>query len=307
MKLDKNAEARILFQKYAAAHPDNLEKFRGLFWAARMIKNVDAALSKQEFIEISKKDLLGFYGLLSLREMNEPIPPSSEVIPTENSVSENDRILIDEVRDLILAKENSIAAKLINYLQIRINRYSLYAFDPELVFPKLYPQDINQASLKAKIPTELLYSIIRQESSFDSEARSQADALGLMQLLPSVAENISKKQGLQYRQPFDLFIPSINVPIGAFELKSLLQTYDDHFILAVARYNASEEALNGWLKLRYSPDPVEFIEDIGYDETRNYVKLVMRNFISYQRLNAKTSFSFPEALLKWDTKLAPLR
>lgn len=307
MKLQKDLEARPLFQRYAQLHPDSLEKFRGQFWAARMLKKSDPALEKKELTDISQKDLLGYYGLISLRELGNPIPAAADTRKSLAEIeNEKDRLLISEARDLLRIQENSAAAKLINQLQIRINRYTLFSYDPELVFPMLYPQEIKNSASKSKIPEELIYAIIRQESAFDPEARSMADALGLMQLLPSVAEASAKENKLKYSTAFDLFEPSINIPIGSFELKKLLKQYNNQFILAVARYNASEEAIQGWLKVRYSPDPLEFIEDIGYDETRNYVKLVMRNQISYQRLRAKNDFPFPEELLKWELKKTPI-
>ncbi|HWU42954.1 MAG TPA: transglycosylase SLT domain-containing protein, partial [Bdellovibrio sp.] len=104
---------------------------------------------------------------------------------------------------------------------------------------------------------------------------------------------------VDYREPTDLYKPEINIPIGAWALRSLMKKYDNQYILAVAGYNANDNAIRGWLKTRFRNDPVEFIEEVPYEETRGYIKLTMRNYVFYQRLlNPGTKIKFPEELLK---------
>lgn len=170
---------------------------------------------------------------------------------------------------------------------------------PDLLFPTPFQSIIRDASRKAQVPEEFIFSIIRQESAFNPEARSPVDAMGLMQLLPSIAKKIAAQNGLTYSVAHDLFVPEINVPLGAFELRTLSRKYQNQFILAVSGYNANDSAIRGWLKTRYRPDSTEFIEEVPYEETRGYIKLTMRNFIFYKRLiNAEEPFDFPENLLK---------
>lgn len=168
---------------------------------------------------------------------------------------------------------------------------------PELLFPQAYGEIIFAAAQKTGVPAEFIFSIIRQESAFNPEARSPADAFGLMQLLPSVAKKLATQYRLPYGEANDLFIPEINIPLGASELKNLMRKYDDQFILSVSGYNANDGAIRGWLKTRYRNDSVEFIEEVPYEETRNYIKLVMRNYLFYQRLTHKEALPFPEKLL----------
>jgi Soluble lytic murein transglycosylase and related regulatory proteins (some contain LysM/invasin domains) len=170
---------------------------------------------------------------------------------------------------------------------------------PDLLFPQPYGTLIADASAKSGVPSELIYSIIRQESAFDPEARSSADAFGLMQLLPSVAKQLAARYNLEYSEATDLFKPEIIIPLGAHELKTLLAKYDNQFILAASGYNANDSAIRGWLKTRMRDDSVEFIEEIPYEETRSYVKLVMRNYVFYRRLlHPQESLPFPEDLLR---------
>jgi len=169
---------------------------------------------------------------------------------------------------------------------------------PDLLFPQPFREIIATASQNSGTPMEFIYSIIRQESAFNPEARSAADAFGLMQLLPSVAKQLAKQNAIAYSEPADLYRPEVNIALGAYELKSLMNKYNNQFILAVSGYNANDSAIRGWLNSRYRQDPVEFIEEVPYEETRTYIKLVLRNYVFYQRLlNKGNSTPFPENLL----------
>lgn len=169
---------------------------------------------------------------------------------------------------------------------------------PELLFPRNYRDIIQQSAGSEQIAPEFVFSIIRQESAFNPRARSPVDAFGLMQLLPSLGKELSKNSKITYSEPDDLFDPEVNIPLGSRELKNLLTKYDQQYILAVSAYNASASAIHGWMKTRYREDSLEFIEEVPYDETRSYIKLVMRNFVFYKRLNQASPISFPEEWLK---------
>lgn len=169
---------------------------------------------------------------------------------------------------------------------------------PELLFPKPWLTEVQQASEKLKVPMELIYSIMRQESAFDPLARSPAEAYGLMQLLPNIAKKLAHRFHLQFDGPESLYEPAVIIPLGAAELRTLFDRWRGKWIPSVASYNAAEKAVRGWLRMRHREDPVEFIEEIPYEETRAYVKLVLRNQVFYQRLLADEPTSFPEGTLR---------
>jgi soluble lytic murein transglycosylase len=110
--------------------------------------------------------------------------------------------------------------------------------------------------------------------------------MGLMQVIPSVAKEQQSKTGIRISHFEDLYKPEINLPIGAALLSDLSKKYRGQFLLIAAAYNANEKAIHSWLKTRLNDDPLEFIEDIPYDETRAYIKLVLRNFVFYTRLGS---------------------
>jgi soluble lytic murein transglycosylase len=171
--------------------------------------------------------------------------------------------------------------------------------NPELLFPRKYLEIIQSASDKFKVKPELILSIIRQESAFNPNARSPADALGLMQIMPEVAKAHANKVNKKAAHFEELYQPEINIPIGASLLEQLSKKYRGQFVLTAAAYNASEKAIRGWLQTRLHEDPLEFIEDIPYEETRAYVKLVLRNFIFYSRLSEPTkALAFPNWCLE---------
>lgn len=178
-------------------------------------------------------------------------------------------------------------------------RNQLLTAHPEILFPTDFVELIQSASKKFKIDAELILSIIRQESAFNPLAKSHAEAYGLMQMLPSVAAEYAERTGVDYKQAVDLFIPEKNIPLGSSFLSDLYQRrWKQKMIPSIASYNASQKAVQNWIDLRFKGDPLTFIEEVPYEETRGYIKLVLRNYILYKRLLGKKSFLFPEALLE---------
>jgi len=152
------------------------------------------------------------------------------------------------------------------------------------LYPHAYWEIVSIHAEEKRLDPYLVLALIRQESLFDPEAVSPAQAYGLMQLLPSTAARVVQTSAVS---PAKLTDPTFNIATGTAYLRQLLDQFDENLIMAVAAYNAGENAVDKW-KVRY-PDlePDEFVESISYRETRNYVKLVLRNYRTYQRLYAK--------------------
>jgi soluble lytic murein transglycosylase-like protein len=151
-------------------------------------------------------------------------------------------------------------------------------------FPLAYWQMIQQKAQEQELDPYLVLALIRQESLFDSRARSPATALGLMQLLPSTAGRVARQIGLPPPSNEQLFQPEVNLTLGIQYLKDLLKRYSNNWYKAIAAYNAGEGAVDRWEKELLTDDEEEFVERIPYLETRAYVKLVMRNHRIYSRL-----------------------
>ena len=151
-------------------------------------------------------------------------------------------------------------------------------------FPLAFWKMVKQHAEERGVDPYLILALIRQESLFDTRARSSAAALGLMQLLPSTAKRVAKQLGMSSPSPATLFEPEVNLALGTQYLKDLLQRYSNNWFKAIAAYNAGESAVDRWEKEIVTDDSEEFVERIPYTETRGYVKLVMRNHRIYKKL-----------------------
>lgn len=342
-KIKKFKDAAVEFGQNAETAEEVPDQVKARFWQARsLIKEGQKETGEAGLRQVIEEDPLGFYGLLSHRELGIEIPSieslQKKVLKDQGSISKTIAgLLKDEdrklIQDLAFVEEKEILESFLNqvssvpewnwetqegmdvlraygkagmYMPLFVvlnkipkeEREHLLLLHPELLFPMDFQSLIRSAAQKENLPSELIFSIIRQESAFNPQARSVADALGLMQVLPSAAEKISSKLQLKFDHHEDLFLPELNVPIGTHLLKQNFNRYENNFILSVAAYNANDRAIKNWLKSRFRDDPVEFIEEIPYEETRAYVKLVMRNFIFYRRLGQPSqNLAFPNECL----------
>ena len=133
----------------------------------------------------------------------------------------------------------------------------------------------------------LVHAITRQESEFDPSARSGADARGLMQIIPGTASATARRIGSAYSGPSALYDPELNLTLGSAYLQQLVEQFDGSYVLAIAAYNAGPSRSWQWLSDWGDPrtgaiDPVEWVELIPFEETRNYVQRVMENLQVYR-------------------------
>lgn len=187
-------------------------------------------------------------------------------------------------------------------------KVQLITDDPDLLFPTdPYTQLVKENAKKYNVDWAYVFSIMRQESAFNPQARSGANAFGLLQLIPENAISIAKeihlnlpthldsKNRVQLDQVEVLYDPQINIPLGTALMHKLFNLNKNSFIRTTASYNASPDVVNKWIKVRYQSDILAFIDDIPYEETKTYVKTVMRNYIFYKRLDSpEQELKFPE-------------
>jgi soluble lytic murein transglycosylase len=145
--------------------------------------------------------------------------------------------------------------------------------DLELRFPIVYRGIIEASAAEYKVDSGWVYGVVRQESAFVVDARSEAGALGLMQLLPSTGRDGLRRLKLGGRVNDALLTVEHNVRLGVGYLKEVLERYAGNQVLATAAYNAGPNRVSGWIP----PDARDadvWIETIPYSETRGYVKNV---------------------------------
>jgi soluble lytic murein transglycosylase len=127
-------------------------------------------------------------------------------------------------------------------------------------------------------------AIIREESQYDEKAVSMVGAVGLMQLMPLTANAVAQRHGFPPVSREDLFDQETNIRLGVRYLGQLLEQYSGNVAYAVAAYNAGPIAVNNWIAMHRGRDQDEFVELIPYQETRLYVKRVLRSYGEYVRL-----------------------
>ena len=130
----------------------------------------------------------------------------------------------------------------------------------------------------------LLAGLIRQESEFNPEAVSRANAYGLTQVRPGTGREFARREGIARFNSRQLFQPAVNLRIGSGILKSMLDRNSGKVEQTLAAYNAGPARAAEWLGWRDYREPAEFIESIPFTETRDYVQAVLRNADIYRRL-----------------------
>ena len=151
-----------------------------------------------------------------------------------------------------------------------------------IIFPLDYWTLIKKYSENYKFDPYLMTALIAQESTFTPAVRSSANAVGLMQLIPPTARRYASKLGIRYSSRI-LTQPETNVQLGMRYFKDLMDRFGgEHF--ALASYNAGESRIARWIAERPGFDEDEFIDDIPFPETQNYVKRILGTADDYRRL-----------------------
>ena len=133
----------------------------------------------------------------------------------------------------------------------------------------------------------LMLALIREESFFNPNAQSSVGARGLMQLMPQTAKDVAKNNGYALEDMDDLFKPDFNVRLGNAYYSSIRSILNNMDISAIAAYNGGYGSVERWKKSFTYSDTDEFVEQIPYPETKNYVKKVFRSYWNYLRIYAE--------------------
>jgi soluble lytic murein transglycosylase len=172
----------------------------------------------------------------------------------------------------------------------------------QCLYPLGYLDLVRQYAQQRGTDPYLVLALIREESAFAPRAVSNAGARGLMQLLPQTADLVARENNLPPVAPAALDTPEANIRLGAIHLADLLRDNNGNLVLALASYNAGKQAVQRWLQRFGFADEIEFVEDIPYTETRNYVKRVLANYERYRSLYGSQRAASPEPRAQRGTK-----
>jgi soluble lytic murein transglycosylase len=154
----------------------------------------------------------------------------------------------------------------------------------EALFPKPYWTDLKRSSATNGLDPYLVASLIRQESEFNPNAVSRANAVGLMQLLPKTGKAVAKEVKLKRYNASQLYTPAVNMQLGTRYFRGMVDKFGGSFEYALAAYNAGSDRVDEWLAQGKYRDPQEFVESIPFTETREYVQAILRNASVYKQL-----------------------
>lgn len=316
-RLDDPAGAERHFTRLAEGSRSVITRARGLYWQGRALAmQGDAAGARQRHAAAAEFPL-AFYGQLAALALGEDGAALSARIARTPAPAPGTRqagaFAARELSRLVLAladigetrrarsfllrleelatdpAEKALAAK----LGTRIGRpdHAVWVVRRagasglmllEDGWPAPYP-----APPASGVEPALVHAITRQESNFDPEAVSSANARGLMQLLPGTAQQVARRQGLPYAVGMLTSDPDLNMRLGAAFLEQLLARFDGALPYAVAGYNAGPGRVDEWLGTygdprAGQPTMLDWMEQIPFSETRNYVQRVIENMAIYR-------------------------
>ena len=291
-KLGQNAETRAWIERAAKGFPMSYYSARartvlgetaGVFWDDP--QPVAPPVADQQYApsaHVYRGDALAALGLY--REAEREYDRARR-IDARNAVAMEGLIRRYE-RVRAMHKAFSVSSQIVALERNRGMPMTLASF--RRLYPTYYWGEINRVARKVDLDPHLIIAIMRQESAFYAEAVSRAGARGLMQVMPETGQKMARLVKLKNFSTDDLFEPQVSILLGGKHLADHLNAFqnDAHrqFGLALAAYNAGPDVAKRWAKRLPARDVDEFVERIPYKETRNYVKLVYRNYRVYSYL-----------------------
>ena len=289
------------------------EGLSSLYWAGRAWQRAgDTVKANNRWNQLLVRDPLSYYSAQAARRLGEEpwAPPAApDVFPSVPAVDsafqradlltrlgmdnearlEHDAAFAaaGESTDRLLATGAAFRARGLTTRSIQIGWKAIARGERDarayrLVYPIALGDAIVERSRAAHVDPALVASLIRQESSFNPRATSGPGARGLMQVMPRIGQAIARSRGYPYWDPALLYEPDVNLELGITHLRSALSGRGP--VRALAAYNAGDGRVARWSRKPGASDPEVFIERIPFPETRDYVRILLRNRDLYRAL-----------------------
>lgn len=299
-----------------ARYPSSREALSSRYWSARALAaSGDSAAARTRWRQLTKLDPLSYYAALAARRLGErPWAPRARAdsfphfaaidaamrrialledlgMDTEAHFEED---ALEDAADSSLARLLATAAAFRDHgLPAHAARLGARAIDrgapkDARVYRLVYPL-VDRAQLVAQakahhLDPALVAGLIRQESSFNPHALSAAGARGLMQVMPSVGQQVARNLDFPVWDQALLFDPDANLQLGTAHLAGSVKEYDGVLVRVLAAYNAGASRATRWAKKGGADDPELYAERIPFVETRDYVRIVQRNAELYSAM-----------------------
>ncbi|RIK97469.1 MAG: hypothetical protein DCC71_21645, partial [Proteobacteria bacterium] len=309
--------ARRRFQALARAQSDPLDRLAARYWAARALDGTDRAEAERELAEIAAEHPLSYYGWRAATRASVQRRDVAPIANGADALTESDRfaahvligaglpepgvrVLAPLARRARSVRDRIAVARLYRdaeaYHEAQTLIVAAYAAQLSrgiapgqeelwrLAWPDAFAAERRRALPPgARIDEWFVASILREESGYRPDVVSVSGAVGLLQLMPETAHRIAREAGVDPFSPALLVRPAVNLRIGSFYLDRLAARFDGVLEAVAASYNAGPEAVAGWRR-GVLPPPDEWVESIPYDETRGYVKRVLRSLLVHRTL-----------------------
>lgn len=151
------------------------------------------------------------------------------------------------------------------------------------LYPIKYSEYVEKYAREYNIDKYMVYAIIKAESNFDEKAKSESNAIGLMQIMETTAIETASKMELEITEE-DLFNPEINIKIGLNYFAYLVEQYNNNYALAIVAYNAGIGNVDKWIENGTIKQDGTDIENVPFKETNNYVRKILRDYEIYKEL-----------------------
>jgi soluble lytic murein transglycosylase len=298
---------------------DALSRLRPRYWRARALETRGDARATSEFEALARHFPMSYYGWRAAKRTSvgrslqrpQPIEPGTPALTTLELQRPGILLaagMLTEARD-DLDRLYPRADSLVDRIALarlysdagdyhRAQRLMLSGYNDRLsrrpaiqdvevwwhAWPAPYDGPFREtAESGIEVEPGLVYAVMREESGYLPEVVSVSGARGLLQIMPSTAERLAEGLAIQPFGPDDLFDPGMNIRLGSAYLAQLLQRFEGRASAAIASYNAGPEAVARWIAAGPVEDD-EWIEAIPYDQTRTYVKRVLRSLHAYRVL-----------------------
>jgi len=318
-KNGRPADAARVFESAAAQFPRSDYRPSWLYWSARAHETLNEnSLAEARYHLVATDYLNSYYGRLAAKKVEGRVPiPVVDEPPATVSLPQNEAIVrallaldlydqaLDELRyaQRTWGDSPAIQATLgwvhnqrgdlragINAMKRAYPQYLAAGGEKlpvdllKVLFPVNYWDLIRRYSADRGLDPYLVAALIAQESTFTADVRSSANAYGLMQLLPSTGRQYARRLGINRRFSISMLTTAeTNIRMGTAYFADLISQFGGaHF--ALATYNAGPNRVARWIAERPGIERDEFIDDIPFPETQNYVKRILGTAEDYRRL-----------------------
>jgi soluble lytic murein transglycosylase len=312
-----NRQAALRFDSLVTLYPRSSEATAGRYWSGRAwMAAGDRARATAAWRDVIAREPLSYYAGTSAKRLNvaQWSPPGGDAAPDRfprvpavdsamRRITELEQLGMDtEARFEYDALESAVGSSPDRMLATadalrslgqtsRSIRLAWKIIDGgvkdarayRLAYPVVDQGELVRQARSRSIEPTLVAAIIRQESSFNPRAVSVAGARGLMQVMPSVGQQVARSLGYPLWDPGLLFDADANLELGVAHLASSIRQYDD-IPRVLAAYNAGGSRVTRWAAKAGAQDPEVFAERISFTETRDYVRIVQRNMELYRAL-----------------------